>query len=78
MKALTEVWSSITGNINTRAKDPVIGSLIVAWALCNWDKLALLFFGDEKVPKRIAELVESMAIIDSPSLLYQDLDLIPT
>ena len=76
MKALAEVWSSITGNINTRAKDPVIGSFIVAWALCNWDKLALLFFGDEKVQKRIAELVESMAIIDSPSLLYQDLDLI--
>lgn len=76
MKALTEVWSSITGNINTRAKDPVIGSFIVAWALCNWDKLALLFFGDKKVQKRIEELVESMAIIDSPSLLYQDLDLI--
>lgn len=76
MKALTEVWSSITGNINTRAKDPVIGSFIVAWALCNWDKLALLFFRDEKIQKRIADLVESMAIIDTPSLLYQDLDLI--
>ena len=75
MKALTEVWSSITGNINTRAKDPVIGSFIVAWALCNWDKLALLFFGDEKVPKRIAELVESMAITEAPSLVYHDLDL---
>jgi len=75
MKALAEVWSSITGNINTRAKDPVIGSFIVAWALCNWDKLALLFFGDEKIQKRIAELVESMAIIDTPSLVYHDLDL---
>lgn len=75
MKALTEVWSSITGNINTRAKDPVIGSFIVAWALCNWDKLALLFFGDEKVPKRIAELVESMSITEDSSLVYRDLDL---
>lgn len=76
MKVLSDVWTSITGNANARVKDPVIGSFVVAWILCNWDKLAILFFGDNKVEERIGNLVEKMAIIQSPELIYQDLDLL--
>lgn len=76
MKALTDIWSSITGNVNTRAKDPVIGSFVIAWTLCNWDKLAILFFGENKIEERIASMANQMAIIETPKLVYQDLDLI--
>ncbi|WP_397471945.1 hypothetical protein [Rheinheimera sp.] len=76
MKVLSDVWSSITGNVNTRVKDPVIGSFAVAWIICNWDKLAILFLGENKVEERIGALVEKMAIIEKPALIYQDLDLL--
>ena len=76
MKALTDIWSSITGNVNTRAKDPVIGSIVIAWTLCNWDKLAILFFGENKIEERIASMANQMAIIEAPELIWQDFDLI--
>ncbi|WP_417439942.1 hypothetical protein [Idiomarina abyssalis] len=76
MKVLSDVWSSITGNANTRIKDPVIGSFIVAWVICNWDKLAILFLGESITEDRIVALAEKMSIIESPALLYQDKDLL--
>jgi flagellar biosynthesis GTPase FlhF len=76
METLKNIWSSITGHINTRAKDPVLGSFVVAWVLCNWDKLTLLILGEAKVEERIAVLVEKMAVFENKTLLYKDLDLV--
>lgn len=76
MNILSDVWSSITGNLRTRVKDPLIGSFVVAWLFCNWDKLAILFLGENKVEERITVLVQKMAILEKPELVYQDLDLL--
>lgn len=76
MKVLDDVWNSITGNVNARVKDPVIGSFVLAWILCNWDKLAILFLGENKVEERINTLVGKMAVIEKPALIYLDLDLL--
>ncbi|WP_025630300.1 hypothetical protein [Vibrio parahaemolyticus] len=76
MQVLDDIWSSIKGNAKTRVKDPVIGAFVVSWCFCNWDKLALLFWGTDKVDQRIAELTNSMSVITKPSLLWTDLDLV--
>lgn len=39
MNILSDIWSSITGNLRMRVKDPLIGSFVVAWLLCNWDRI---------------------------------------
>lgn len=80
MQVLDDIWSTIKGNAKTRIKDPIAGTFIVSWCFCNWDKLALLFWGKGDLEKKINVLVESMSVLSSPSLLKQDLDLlvIPT
>ncbi|ETX11659.1 hypothetical protein MUS1_09540 [Marinomonas ushuaiensis DSM 15871] len=80
MQVLDDIWSTIKGNAKTRIKDPIVGTFIVSWCFCNWDKLALLFWGKGDLEKRISALVESMALLSNPSLLKQDLGLllIPT
>lgn len=60
MQVLDDIWASIKGNTKTRSKDPVIGAFIVAWCICNWDKLAKLFFGSQKIDERIKTMSESM------------------
>ncbi|WP_350628004.1 hypothetical protein [Pseudoalteromonas sp. CAL260-MNA-CIBAN-0059] len=80
MQVLDDIWSTIKGNAKTRIKDPIAGTFIVSWCFCNWDKLALLFWGKGDLEKRVSALVESMSVLSNPSLLKQDLDLlvIPT
>ena len=36
MQVLDDIWSSIKGNSKARVRDPVIGTFIVSWAVCNW------------------------------------------
>tara|TARA_R110001606_G_scaffold21158_4_gene74938 strand:+ start:23154 stop:24461 length:1308 start_codon:yes stop_codon:yes gene_type:complete len=75
MQVLDDIWSSIKGNSKARVRDPVIGTFIVSWAVCNWDKLAVLVWGNGEAEKRINALGKSMAVIEDPSLLKNDLDL---
>lgn len=72
MQVLDDIWASIKGNTKTRSKDPVIGAFIVAWCICNWDKLAKLFFGCQKIDERIKTMSESMVY----SKVLSDADLI--
>lgn len=72
MQVLDEIWSSIKGNAKTRVKDPVIGAFVVSWAVCNWDKLATLFWGPSNVDERIQDMVSSMSIFN----LILDIDLL--
>lgn len=76
MQILDDIWKSITGNLKTRVTDPFLGSFITSWALCNWDKLALLFFGKGTVNERVSAFSEKLALINNPSLFINDVDLI--
>ncbi len=53
MKFLDDIISSIAGNAKTRINDPFIGTFICTWIACNWNHLALLFWGEGKVTDRI-------------------------
>lgn len=76
MQVLDDIWSTIKGNAKARIKDPIAGTFIVSWCFCNWDKLALLFWGKGDLEKRISALVESMSVLSNLNLLKQDLDLL--
>lgn len=69
---LEDIWSSIKGNARIRVKDPIIGTFIFSWCICNWDKLATLFLGTASIDERIKYMVDTMHITN---LLY-DVDLI--
>ncbi|WP_251847195.1 hypothetical protein [Enterobacter hormaechei] len=53
MKFLDDIISSIAGNAKTRINDPFIGTFFCTWIACNWNHLALLFWGEGKVTERI-------------------------
>ncbi|HBQ2427910.1 TPA: hypothetical protein L7M08_000471 [Klebsiella aerogenes] len=54
MKFLEEFFSSIAGNARTKINDPFVGTFICSWLVCNWNHLALLFWGEGKVVERIS------------------------
>ncbi|SQI38033.1 Uncharacterised protein [Providencia alcalifaciens] len=56
MKFLEEFWDAVKGNTIARVRDPIIGTFIVSWLLCNWYEVTLLFFGNGKVWERIDRL----------------------
>jgi len=76
MQVLDDIWASIKGNVKTRINDPIIGTFVLSWALCNWDRLALLFLGTEKLETRINKISLDMAFLNEPSLLWNNYDLL--
>ncbi|MEZ9205571.1 hypothetical protein AB4151_24770 [Vibrio splendidus] len=62
-ETIKDIWGSITNNINSRLASPFFGAFLVSWILCNWDKLALLFFGMQSVDSRISVFQDSIAWI---------------
>ncbi|TEW56591.1 hypothetical protein E2R68_00715 [Psychromonas sp. RZ22] len=54
MKILEDIWSSIVGNATTRVSDPVIGTFLTSWVICNWHYLALLFWGEGNATQRVS------------------------
>lgn len=62
-ETIKDIWGSITNNINSRLASPFFGAFLVSWVLCNWDKLALLFFGMQSVDSRISVFQNSIAWI---------------
>lgn len=53
-KMLEDIWSSVIGNTKTRINDPFIGTFLCTWVLCNWNYLALLFWGEGSAVERIS------------------------
>ena len=53
MKILDDIWSSIIGNTKTRVSDPFVGAFVISWVICNWNHLALLFWGEGTNTNRI-------------------------
>lgn len=64
MKMLEDLWSSMTGNVRAKVGDPFIGAFAAAWVACNWNHLAMLFWGDGKASERISTL--HIYLSDSP------------
>ncbi|NOI25946.1 hypothetical protein [Vibrio mediterranei] len=58
---LKEIWASLTNNVSSRVSSPFFGAFLVAWLLCNWDKLALLLFGIQSVDSRVSVFQDSIA-----------------
>ncbi|MCW8833799.1 MAG: hypothetical protein OQK09_12205 [Colwellia sp.] len=54
MKILEDIWSSVVGNATTRVSDPVIGTFLTSWLICNWHYVGLLFFGEGNATQRIS------------------------
>lgn len=70
MKILIDTIESIYKSSEARLKDPLIGSFIVSWCLCNWYKLGLLFFGSDSFEKRLSSFKELLTLgIKSESIL---------
>src|SRR5690606_24348529 len=53
MKFFEDLLTSIAGNTKARVNDPFFGAFILTWALCNWNYLAVLFWGEGSASKRI-------------------------
>lgn len=76
MKILNDFFYSVRGNAIARSKDPIIGAFLIAWSVCNWDKLAILFWGTGEVEQRIKALSKKISIFTEPSLFWTDIDLV--
>lgn len=76
MQVLDDIWASVKGNAKARYRDPLVGTFIVSWCFCNWDKLVILFWGTKKVDERVHDIAISMSVVNDSSLFYKDLDLI--
>jgi len=70
MQVLDDIWTSVKGNAKTRINDPIIGAFAISWGLCNWDRLALLFWGVGKLDARINIFSQEVSFISEPSLIW--------
>lgn len=76
MKVLKDIWSSVSENSKAKVADPIIGTFIASWALCNWDKLILLVIGQGTINDRVHAFSEGLSISKDYSKLWQDFDLL--
>lgn len=53
MSIIDKIFSSVAGNAKIRISDPLIGTFVLSWIVCNWSYLSLLFWGDGKASERI-------------------------
>lgn len=61
MKVLEDIWSSVVGNTTTKVSDPVIGTFLTSWIICNWHYLALLFFGEGNATQRVSSFYKYLS-----------------
>lgn len=54
MKILEDFVSSVAGTAKTRVSDPFIGTFICSWLVCNWNYVALLFWGEGNTTERVS------------------------
>lgn len=62
MKILIDTIESIYKSSKVRIIDPLIGTFIVSWSLCNWFKILLLFFGEGTFEKRLIFFKDSLVV----------------
>ncbi|WP_299802779.1 GntR family transcriptional regulator [uncultured Shewanella sp.] len=64
MKTIDDIWSSISGSAKTRITDPIVGSFLVSWCLCNWNYISLLFFGEGTVSQRVSGFYKYLSLTE--------------
>lgn len=57
---LTNILKSIANNFDNRLKNPIIGSFITSWIICNWNHLVLLIWGSGDLEQRIQSFNSAM------------------
>jgi hypothetical protein len=72
MQILDDIWTSMKGHTKTRINDPIIGAFVLSWALCNWDKLVLLFFSTDKLESRVKSISRDINFLSEPSLILEN------
>ncbi|CAM2929145.1 hypothetical protein [Moritella viscosa] len=72
MKIFDDIWASIKGNAKTRINEPIIGALVLSWCLCNWNKLAILFFSTATIEDKIKTISIEFDILSHPLLLFSN------
>lgn len=75
MKLLEDIFKSVSGNAVAKVSDPFLGAFVTSWIVCNWDKLALLFWGEGSLIERIHSFKNYLS--NSPILEFNTLFLIP-
>lgn len=75
MKLLDDVIASIAGNTKTRVSDPLIGTFVCSWFVCNWNHLALLFWSEGKVSDRVDVFYRYVS--DTPLFSWNEIFTIP-
>lgn len=58
--AIKDILDSINKNVDSRLSSPFFGAFVISWTLCNWDKLAVLFFGEKSVDSRVLTFKEAL------------------
>jgi len=60
MKFIEGIVAAIQGNAKEKLNDPLIGSFIASFIVCNWQHVLVLIFGNEKIENRITTFVKTM------------------
>lgn len=75
MKIIDDIYASITGNAKTKINDPFVGTFICSWVACNWNHLAILFWGGGKVNERVGVFYNYLS--ETPKMEWNHLITIP-
>lgn len=75
MKIIDDIYASITGNAKTKINDPFIGTFICSWVVCNWNHLAILFWGGGKVSERVGVFYNYLS--ETPKMEWNNIITIP-
>ncbi|GFO73339.1 hypothetical protein BJAS_P4253 [Bathymodiolus japonicus methanotrophic gill symbiont] len=62
MEIFDDIYNSVAMSFRKRINDIILGPFISSWVLCNWGKLALLFFGTGTPDVRIKNMLQEMSV----------------
>jgi hypothetical protein len=60
MKFIEGIVSAVQGNAKEKLNDPLIGSFIASFIVCNWQHVLVFIFGNAKIEERITAFVTAM------------------
>jgi len=60
MKFLEGIVAAIQGNAKEKLNDPLIGSFIASFIVCNWQHVLVFIFGNAKIEERITSFVKAI------------------
>lgn len=60
MKFVEGFVSAVKGNVTTKLNDPLIGSFIASFMVCNWKHFLVLILGNDKLENRVVTFESAM------------------